>query len=209
MTTHYDAGAPTNCSLQDTDQRSSGFCRTASAWIQKVAHIPDEPSRDPYPRSVDWAGWAVFGFGATVALTAIMSAVQMAGWSRMDMPMMLGTMFVEDPDRARVVGFFVHMMNGYIFALLYAGAFAALGRATWWLGAGFGAFHGIAALTIVMAMMPGMHPRMASERSGTSLTQTLEPPGFLGLNYGSRVPLVTLLAHVVYGALLGGFLQPS
>lgn len=158
---------------------------------------------------MDWLGWAIFGFGATIALTSIMAAAQLAGWSRMDMPMMLGTMFVEDPDRARVIGFVAHVMNGYVFALLYAGAFAALGEATWWWGGLFGALHGVAALTIVMPMMPGMHPRMASERSGTTLAQSLEPPGFLGLNYGTRVPVITLFAHVVYGILLGTFIQPS
>lgn len=158
---------------------------------------------------MDWFGWAIFGFGATVALTGLMATAQLAGWSRMDMPMMLGTMFVEDPDRARVIGFIAHVMNGYIFALAYAAAFAVLGRATWWLGGLFGAFHAAAVLTIVMPMMPGMHPRMASERSGVTLTQTLEPPGLLGLNYGTRVPVITLFAHVVYGILLGTFVQPS
>lgn len=159
--------------------------------------------------SMDWSGWAIFGFGATIALTSIMATAQMAGWSRMDMPMMLGTMFHEDPDRARLIGFVVHVANGYLFALLYAAAFAALGNAVWWLGALFGAFHGIAVLTLVMPMMPGMHPRMASERTGSELDHSLEPPGLLGLNYGRRVPVITLLAHVVYGALLGIFLQSS
>ncbi len=157
---------------------------------------------------MDWHGWAVFGFGSTIALTGIMSAAQLAGWSRMDMPMMLGTMFVEDPDRARVVGFALHVINGYVFALLYAAAFAVMGDGSWWLGGLFGTFHGAAALTILMPMMPGMHPRMSSDRS-TTLSQTLEPPGFLGLNYGARVPGITLLAHATYGVLLGLFLQPS
>ncbi len=158
---------------------------------------------------MDWHGWAIFGFAATIALTGIMATAQLAGWSRMDMPMMLGTMFVEDPDRARVVGFFAHVMNGYVFALAYAGAFAAIGESSWWLGGLFGTFHGVAVLTILMPMMPGMHPRMSSERSGTTLTQTLEPPGFLGLNYGRRIPMITLVAHITYGVLLGLFLQAS
>lgn len=158
---------------------------------------------------MDWSGWAIFGFGATIALTSIMATAQLAGWSRMDMPMMLGTMFVEDPDRARLIGLVVHVANGYMFALLYAAAFAALGTASWWLGALFGTLHGVAILTLVMPMMPGMHPRMASERSGTTLEHSLEPPGLLGLNYGARVPAITLLGHVVYGTLLGIFLQAS
>ncbi len=47
----------------------------------------------------------------------------------MDIPMMLGTIFVEDPDKARVVGFFIHLVNGQFFALFYASAFALLDEA--------------------------------------------------------------------------------
>jgi hypothetical protein len=36
-------------------------------------------------------------------------------------------------------------------------------------------------------------------------TPLLEPPGFLMLNYGRRTPVVTVVLHVVYGALVGGF----
>lgn len=158
---------------------------------------------------MDWAGWATFGFGATIALTSIMVSAQLVGLTRMDIPMMLGTIFVEDPDKARVLGFFVHLVNGQIFALIYAGAFAALERATWWLGALFGAFHGVAALTLLVPLLAGIHPRMASERSGPKLDTILEPPGFLALNYGRETGAFALFAHVVYGAILGGFLTPS
>jgi hypothetical protein len=158
---------------------------------------------------VDWAGWATFGFVATVILTGVMVASQLLGLSRMDLPLMLGTIFVEDADRARVVGFFMHLANGQVFALLYAGAFALIGRATWWLGASFGLVHGLAALTVIVPLLPGIHPRMASERSGPELDTVLEPPGPLGLNYGRETFSFTLLAHVAYGALLGGFLTPG
>ncbi len=157
---------------------------------------------------MDWWGWATFGFVATVVLTGIMVAVQLAGLSRMDIPMMLGTMFVESPDLARVIGFFVHLLNGQAFALLYAAAFALIGTATWWLGALFGLVHGLAALTVIIPYLPGIHPRMASERSGPDLRATLEPPGPLALNYGTQTPVFTLIAHVVYGTLLGSFLKP-
>jgi hypothetical protein len=157
---------------------------------------------------MDWAGWATFGFVATVILTGILVASQLFGLSRMDLPLMLGTLFVEDPDRARVVGFVVHLANGQVFALLYAAAFALIGTATWWLGAAFGLVHGLAALTIIIPLLPGIHPRMASERSGPELRAVLEPPGPLGLNYGRETVLFTVAAHVAYGALLGGFLNP-
>lgn len=158
---------------------------------------------------MDWLGWAAFGFPATLALTSIMVGAQLLGLSRMGIPLMLGTMFVEDPDRARVVGFLVHVVNGQIFALPYAAAFAALGWSSWWLGGLFGAFHGLVALLVVVPLLPGIHPRMASERQGVSLEAILEPPGFLGLNYGRETPLVALLAHLVYGTILGAFLTPG
>ncbi len=157
---------------------------------------------------MDWEGWATFGFGATVALTAVLVAAQLGGLTRMDIPMMLGTVFVEDPDKARVVGFFVHLINGQGFALLYASAFAVLDEANWWLGALFGGLHGFAALTLIVPLLPGIHPRMASERSGPSKQNVLEPPGLFGLNYGRQTALVTLVAHVLYGAFLGAFLHP-
>jgi hypothetical protein len=157
---------------------------------------------------MDWWGWATFGFVATVVLTVIMVAAQLAGLSRMDIPMMLGTIFVESPDLARVIGFLVHLLNGQAFALLYAAAFALIGRATWWLGALFGLVHGFAALTVIIPYLPGIHPRMASARSGPDVRATLEPPGPLALNYGTQTPVFTLIAHVVYGTLLGAFLKP-
>jgi uncharacterized membrane protein YagU involved in acid resistance len=157
---------------------------------------------------MDWAGWATFGFVATVALTALMVGAQLAGLTRMDIPMMLGTMFVEDSDRARVIGFLVHLLNGQIFALLYAAGFALLERATWWLGAIFGALHGLAALTLIVPLLPGIHSRMASERGGPELNQVLEPPGLLALNYGRETPLVALGAHIIFGVTLGILLTP-
>jgi hypothetical protein len=157
---------------------------------------------------MDWGGWATFGFAATVALTAILVAAQLAGRTRMDIPMMLGTIFVEDPDRARIVGSFMHLVNGQFFALFYALGFALLDMATWWLGALFGLLHGIAALTLIIPLLPGVHPRMASDRQGPDGDVELEPPGLAGLNYGGATAIVSLVAHVVYGTLLGLLLTP-
>ena len=157
---------------------------------------------------MDWAGWATFGFVATVVLTGLMVAGQLAGLSRMDLPYMLGTILVEDPDRARVAGFVLHLVNGQVFALLYTGAFALIGWASWWLGSLFGLAHGLAALTVIIPLLPGVHPRMASERSGPELHTVLEPPGPFGLNYGRETSLFVLGAHVAYGAILGAFITP-
>ena len=156
---------------------------------------------------MDWAGWLLFGLVATAALTAAMIAAQMAGLTRLDLPLLLGTLVTEDPDRARVAGFFVHLGIGEAFAFGYAAGFALLDRGTWWLGGLLGLLHAAVALSILVPLLPGVHPRMASDRAGPASTAALEPPGLLGLNYGTQTPMVTTAAHVVYGIALGVLLE--
>jgi hypothetical protein len=155
---------------------------------------------------MDWAGWALFGLLATAALTVVLIATQMAGWTRLDLPLVLGALVTADPDRARVAGFFLHLAAGQVFALGYAATFALL-HPSWWLGGLLGALHAAVALTVVLPLLPGVHPRMASQRAGPARTAVLEPPGLLALNYGVQTPAVALVAHLVYGVVLGLLLQ--
>jgi hypothetical protein len=157
---------------------------------------------------MDWTGWALFGVVATTALTAVMITAQLAGVTRLDLPLVLGTLVTEDPDRARVAGFFIHLVVGQGFAFGYAAGFALLDRATWWLGSLLGLLHAAVALTVLVPLLAGVHPRMATDRAGPSSTAMLEPPGLLGLNYGAQTPVITVLAHVAYGVALGLLLQP-
>ena len=156
---------------------------------------------------VDWAGWALFGLIATTALTGVLIVAQLAGLTRMDLPLMLGTLAVEDPDKARVVGFAIHLGIGQFFALGYAGAFAIRG-ASWWFGALLGLAHGFIALAALVPLLPGVHPRMASARAGPTQPPGLEPPGLFALNYGRHTVVVTLIAHLGYGLTLGALLGP-
>ena len=158
---------------------------------------------------MDWSGWAIFGLVATACLTIVLTAAQLLGRTRLDVPLMLGTIVVEDPDRARVAGFFVHLVNGQAFALGYAAAFAAVDRSGWWLGGLLGVLHGAVALLLIVPLLPGVHPHMASERAGLTAGAALEPPGLLALNYGAETPVVTLLAHLAFGVALGLSLDPS
>ena len=107
-----------------------------------------------------------------------------------------------------VVGrWLIHFVIGQVFALIYASAFALIGRSGWLLGALFGLVHGVLALTVLIPMLPWIHPRMASERTGMEFA-VLEPPALFAQNYGRRTVAVTLLAHVAYGTILGGLLKP-
>ncbi|MCO1597487.1 hypothetical protein M8C17_20255 [Micromonospora sp. RHAY321] len=156
---------------------------------------------------MDWAGWALFGLVATAALTAVLITAQLAGLTRLDFPLVLGTLVTEDPDRARIVGFFIHLCAGQGFALGYAATFALLDRATWWIGALLGTVHVGIALTVLLPLLPGVHPRMASQRAGPASTAVLEPPGLFAVNYGIQTPAVVVVVHVIYGVVLGLLLR--
>lgn len=145
------------------------------------------------------------GLLATGTLTTLLRASQELHYSRMDIPYLLGTALTPDRDRAKAVGFFLHFVNGLWLAFLYARFFALLSTNVW-IGAAMGLAHGLFVLIVILPMLPAMHPRMASETRGPDPTPMLEPPGFLSLNYGRSTPAFTLLAHVAYGAILGGLL---
>lgn len=76
-------------------------------------------------------------------------------------------------------------------------------------GRAAGVLHGAVALLVIVPLLPGVHPHMASERAGLASAAALEPPGLLGLNYGRETPLVTMLAHIAFGVALGLLLDAS
>ena len=155
---------------------------------------------------MDLPGLLLWGFASTTILTTMLRGSQALGLTRMDIPLVLGLAFTANRDRAKAYGFFIHLLNGWLFAFVYWGFFTYLTVATWWLGALLGALHGLFVLIIMLPALPGVHPRMASDARGPEPTRELEPPGFLALNYGRRTPSVTVLAHIAYGAILGVFL---
>lgn len=154
---------------------------------------------------MNWGSWLLWGFLANVILTIISSVTQGLGLTRMNYPYTLGTIFTANRDRAKLYGFLVHIGVGWLFSLIYVFIFQSLGAAGWWRGAVIGMFHAFVVLVIVMGLMPGLHPRIASEQHGPEAQNMLEPPGFLALHYGVRTPLAVILSHVVFGAIFGTF----
>jgi hypothetical protein len=154
---------------------------------------------------VNWNSWLIWGFAATIVLSTISSATQGLGLTRMNLPYMLGTIFTPDRDRAKLYGFGIHVVAGWLFSLIYVLIFQALGAAGWWRGALVGVAHAAFVLVVTMSLLPGLHPRMASEQHGPEAQNMLEPPGFLALHYGVQTPLAILLSHAVFGAILGAF----
>ena len=124
-------------------------------------------------------------------------------------PFLLGTALSVDRVRAKAIGYASHFIAGQIFALIYFAVFSAIHSSGFALGALFGLLHGVFAGTaLVNLLLPAVHPRMGTPESAANSHPLLEPPGFLMLNYGRGTPLVTVIAHVAYGAIVGGFVAP-
>ena len=152
-------------------------------------------------------GGALAGGGVgTIVLTTSLRASQELGWTRMDIPLLLGTVFTANRSRASVIGYAFHFDNGLLFALGYYAIFRAVGRAGWIFGAALGVVHaGFAGGALVNILLPAIHPRMGTPWTDAEETPLLEPPGFLLRNYGERTVLGNLVAHAAYGAIVGGF----
>jgi len=150
------------------------------------------------------------GFVGTLVLATILRAASELRLTRMDIPFLLGTALTGNRGRAKALGYGLHFVFGIAFALGYYAIFRIIGESGWWLGAVFGLVHGMFAGTaLVNILLPVLHPRMATPLTAADSTPLLEPPGFLLLNYGRMTPLVTLVAHVAYGAIIGGFVSLS
>ncbi|MGW7331881.1 hypothetical protein ACWGIU_25490 [Streptomyces sp. NPDC054840] len=153
-------------------------------------------------------GTAAGAFVGTLLLTTALRAAGEMRLTRMDLPFLLGTAVTVNRTRAKALGYLMHFVNGEIFAFVYYAVFLAIGVAGWWLGALFGLLHGLFAGTaLVSVLLPLLHPRMGSPLTSAPEVALLEPPGFLMLNYGPSTPVVTVLAHIGYGAIVGGFTQ--
>lgn len=146
--------------------------------------------------------WALV---ATAMMATILQGSQGLGLSRLSLPFLFGTFVTADRRRAVLYGSLIYLAGGWAFAIFYFLIFASLGLATWWAGALVGALHGLF-LMVSLPTIAQLHPRIASEYDAPSAQPKLEPPGFMGFNYGRQTPLVTLIGQIIYGAVLGGFL---
>jgi hypothetical protein len=153
---------------------------------------------------VSLAGALAGGFIGTLVLTTGLRAATELRLTRIDLPFLLGTAFTADRARARALGYALHFVFGLLFASAYYLVFEALDEANWWLGALLGVVHALFAGTaLVSVLLPLVHPRMGTSFSAADSAPLLEPPGFMLLNYGASTPLVMLVTHVIYGAIVG------
>ena len=151
------------------------------------------------------ANLILWGFAATILLTTLLAAAKHYGITRMDIPFMLGTMFTANRNKAPWFGFLAHLVMGWLFAFIYGAAFESSGLHTWWFGLSIGFVHAAFVLSVGLQITSTFHPRMARPYQGPTPTRQLQPPGYFALNYGKGTPIVSLIAHLIYGGVLGVF----
>ena len=149
----------------------------------------------------------VGGLVGTLVLTTMLTGASELKLTRMDIPFLLGTAVSDDRDRARTIGFAVHFVFGLLFALGYGAVFAVIGHAGWLSGMLLGIVHALFAGTVLVnVLLPLVHPRIGTPFTAADSAPLLEAPGFMLLNYGRATPVMTVLAHMAYGAIVGGFI---
>lgn len=117
---------------------------------------------------------------------------------QIDLPMMLGTMFLPMGMGAWIMGFIMHLIISGIIGLIYAWGFEHLThKAGWAVGVGFGFIHSIVA-GIFMGMVPAIHPRIPP----------MSAPGYFLLNMGMMGLIGLFVMHLIYGAIVGGMYGP-
>jgi hypothetical protein len=146
------------------------------------------------------------GLIGTTILTTVLRMASELGLTRVDLPFLLGTAVTVDRTRAKAIGYLAHFGFGLLFALGYYLIFLAIDSSGWLLGAILGLVHGLFAGTaLVNILLPAVHPRMGKPWTDARSSPFVESPGFLMLNYGRATPVVSTIAHVLYGAIVGGF----
>jgi hypothetical protein len=152
-----------------------------------------------------WGALAGGAVGAVVLASGLRIAQEL-GWTRMDIPFLLGTIFTENRRVAAVLGYALNLVIGVGFGLLYGAVFAATGLTTWWFGLLLGFVHAAAAGgALCNLLLPAVHPRMGTPWTDARETPLIEPPGFLLANYGRSTMLVHLGLHLAFGAIVGAF----
>jgi hypothetical protein len=146
------------------------------------------------------------GLLGTFVLTTVLRMASELGLTRVDLPFLLGTALTENRTRAKALGYVAHFGFGLLFASGYYLIFRMVGSSGWVLGTVFGLVHGLFAGTaLVNVLLPLVHPRMGAPWTDARSTPLVERPSFLMLNYGASTPMVSTLAHVLFGAIVGGF----
>lgn len=147
-------------------------------------------------------GWALAaGLVGGVAFLIVVTMGLAIGMTRMNFLEVLGTMLAPKANRTTVyaTGLAAHLMASAGFGLVHAGLLHAIGITSVGEAAGWdlalGMAHGVVILAMLPAMLTAMHPLVR--------TGAMERPGVALTGFGNGTPIGSLMAHVVFGLIVG------
>lgn len=152
------------------------------------------------PFTLNWTGVIVAGLWGTLVMTLTMYYVPpVMGLPPMDIGIMLGTMFLPQyTATARGVGLGLHVANGIIFVLAYAGILLALRvQSTAWTGVVLGVLLWLGGAMLLLDPIMQMNPLVQSGE--------MTNPGYFMLNVGMgwKPAMFSFVTHLVYGLTVG------
>jgi hypothetical protein len=145
----------------------------------------------------------LWGLCAAVIKITLLEGAQLSGMTRLSLPFVLGSFLTNNRMWAIILGSISYLLLNVLAAFIYAVIFSHIGEASLRMGALVGFMHGLFTVTVLLANLPYVHPRMASDYDGPTPIRILEPPGPFGLNYGKWTPLAIILAQTIAGAIFG------
>lgn len=150
--------------------------------------------------AISWASAIVWGAFAALVMAGVVALGRRMGMTRMHLGEMLGSMFAErNTSASRTTGMGIHLINGSLLAVAWAYTMTLFGWATtWFSGMVWGLFISLLAL-LLFSSIGLIHPKI---RAGEQ-----DDPGPAASNFGRYTPAGVVMAHLVYGLVLGMLYQ--
>jgi hypothetical protein len=128
-------------------------------------------------------------------MIALLITARIANITEMNIAVTLGSMITREVTAGTwALGFVIHLVISGLIALIYASAFEAVRKSTWWLGLIGGAVHAAIA-GFAMLLFPAIHP---------IIPDVIVAPGAFAANYGAVTVATFVVLHLIYGAIIGG-----
>lgn len=138
----------------------------------------------------------VIGGAVMIGVIAIARAL---GWTDLNFALIWGSMITQNTSAGTwVLGFIIHLIISGLVALIYAAVFEAIRGSNWFTGLIGGAIHAIIG-GFVFAGLPAIHPAMPN---------LIAEPGAFAINYGTAAAVVFVVAHLIYGIIVGSMYTP-
>lgn len=140
------------------------------------------------------------GVLGALAMTVLMSLCRALNLTALNLEILLGSLIASRVGPGVwLLGFVTHLVVGGFFGLLYGIAFQVTGRSGPGTGTLFGFAHWLVAGSFLM-VFPAIHPL---------IPEVLRAPGPFALALGGSAFVLTLLEHLMYGAIVGGVYEQS